>query len=267
MSEYSAGDLMAITAATYASAGEVACGYCPAAAKAASVMICSRVEEVGCQPSSLWVRVGSAARYAEINQRGRSRRAGTPSGLGAHDCHDLRPSRGRRAARRPCWRTCGPLAGPTRAPAGSVKYSGRSDTPGSCPTSHYPWSATQATLLAPAQDCRGRCSTLTWRPGELPTSPPSRAVGPSCAAGREGDVAHDDLLDGCSRRGSPALPSGTPGCCPPRSPENGQDAATSAPPELAKRSPRRRRAPCIQCVPGAAPEHLPAAQTFATRTF
>jgi len=192
---------MAITAATYASAGEVACGYCPAAAKAASVMICSRVEEVGCQPSSLWVRVGSAARYAEINQRGRSRRAGTPSGLGAHDCHDLRPSRGRRAARRPCWRTCGPLAGPTRAPAGSVKYSGRSDTPGSCPTSHYPWSATQATLLAPAQDCRGRCSTLTWRPGELPTSPPSRAVGPSCAAGREGDVAHDDLLDGCSRPG------------------------------------------------------------------
>src|SRR6476619_1662566 len=37
VSEYSAADSMAITAATYASAGAVTCGYCPAAAEAASV--------------------------------------------------------------------------------------------------------------------------------------------------------------------------------------------------------------------------------------
>jgi hypothetical protein len=30
-----------------------------------------------------------------------------------------------------------------------IKYSNRSDTPGSCPTSHHRWSATQARLLAP----------------------------------------------------------------------------------------------------------------------
>src|SRR4051812_25682582 len=31
----------------------------------------------------------------------------------------------------------------------NIKYSNRSDTPGSCPTSDYPWSATQARLLEP----------------------------------------------------------------------------------------------------------------------
>src|SRR6185295_2487913 len=30
-----------------------------------------------------------------------------------------------------------------------IKYSSRSDTPGSCPTSDHRWSATQARLLAP----------------------------------------------------------------------------------------------------------------------
>jgi len=33
-----------------------------------------------------------------------------------------------------------------------IKYSNRSDTPGSCPTDDHRWSATQARLLAPHSD-------------------------------------------------------------------------------------------------------------------
>ena len=52
-----------------------------------------------------------------------------------------------------------------------IKYSSRSDTPGSCPTSDHRWSATQARLLAPHTRDRYRCTAIPMAGYSTRTAP------------------------------------------------------------------------------------------------
>jgi hypothetical protein len=86
------------------------------------------------------------------------------------------------------WRTCGPSAGPAEH-LQKIKYSNRSDTMGSCPTSDHRWSATQASSGTP--------QALPQEPRAAPHPHPRRA-----ALSGDDDRACDDRLVGRPRRGT-----------------------------------------------------------------